>query len=66
MTTMFEVGDRVRLNVPTISGWQGNGTVTRAYGETVEIKKDNEVFDDTCEVCPHELTKLQGEADKLC
>ena len=66
MSAMFKVGDRVRLNVPTISGWQGNGTVTRAYGETVEVKKDNEVFDETCEVCPHELTKLRVNEPKPC
>jgi hypothetical protein len=38
-------GDRVRLLVPTLAGWQGTGRVTSVADGEVRFRKDGELGD---------------------
>jgi hypothetical protein len=61
----LQKGDRVRVNVPLLSGWKGKATVISHYppSNIVEILKDgdevNEYGNSYCYVCRHELSVMR-------
>jgi hypothetical protein len=51
----IQVGDRIRLLVPTLSGWQKTGTVTEVeFNGDVEFTKDD-TGEEHCVACAHEI-----------
>ena len=63
----LKFGDKIRLKVPTISGWKGNATVVAFYpdyyGGSVEFLKDGEQLDEYgrsyCIALRHEISVMR-------
>jgi hypothetical protein len=57
-------GDRIRLNVRTMGGWKGTGTIILDDGEGVVFIKDGSVDNNAsrCHATRKEVTKIRKGA----